>query len=140
MKKLFPILLLSTVLISAKCSTEKYSAPTIKDVMVLSTWNEEKQVDVATCMVIDDLITKDNFDERVINHVAKYMNQHPQLSIVLQSLKDHKAEIIKSKEYEITIAYCRGNTTIFPEDKLELTKWAEGNRMGRIKCEYGNNP
>lgn len=140
MKKLillFPMLFILMGVSKCDSVNNKYSAPPFKDATIISYWDEEKQVDVATCFVIDDLITSDNFEQRVINHVSNYMKEHPLLEETINQLRTNKDNIVKTKEYEVTIAYCRGNSNIFPEDRTSLTKWSEANRIGRIKCEYG---
>ena len=139
--KLLLILSLSMLLMSASsCPRKKgtYPAPLFEDCITLTQWDESLQIDTATSFCIDDRLDPKFFDNILVPKVQSKYNGHPLLPVVLQYLRENRDQIIKTKEYELPISYTRGYTQISPEDRTELTKWAEDNRVNRIKCEYNN--
>lgn len=136
MKKFILICLGAFMLMGiSKCPTEKYMAPAYEDCVIITEWDAEKKVDKATLFCYDERITNDTFDvfqERVL----KAYNQHPLREEIIKYLELNRDRIIVEHEYELPISYGRGYRGISPTDSEALIKWAEENRMGRIKCEY----
>ena len=135
MVKLITLIALCFMLMGVStCSIVKYGPPPFEDCTVISEWSEQKQTDIATCFCIDQTITQNNF-HLIVEHTEAVYGQHPQKNMVLDYLNTNSEAIIKSKEYELPIHYCRGYTGIGPKDRTDLTIWAETNRMKRIECE-----
>lgn len=128
-----------TLMSVSKCDGQKYPAPEFGDCTIITSWSEEKFVDVASLFCIDDRITKKNFETTILKTAEEVFNGHPLKTQILDYLITNKDEIVKTKEFELPISFGRGFSAVSPTDRTTLTKWAEGNRIGRIKCEYGNN-
>lgn len=136
LKKLFIISLGAFMLMGvSRCPTEKYMAPKFEDCIILTEWDAEKKVDKATIMCYDERITNDTYDV-FSTRVLEAYNEHPLRSDVVKYLEMNRDRIIVEHEYELPISYGRGYRATSNKDAEMITKWAEDNRMGRIKCEY----
>jgi hypothetical protein len=123
----------------SNCSSVKYGPPQFEDCGILTTWSEEKQTDVGTCYCIDDSVnSKKSFDE-LVTYVSSVMKEHPLQEASISYLQKNQESIIKNHDYELPISYCRGHSSIGPKARTALTKWAEDNRLERIRCELGEN-
>lgn len=135
MAKLIMIFFMCLMAMSvSNCSTVKYGAPSFEDCTVISSWSEQKETDVATCFCIDEQLTQKNFPQ-LLEYTKSVYKEHPQMESVVAYLSTNAEEIIKTKEYELPVHYCRGYSAIGPKARTDLTKWAETNRMKRIECE-----
>lgn len=123
----------------SNCSSVRYGAPLFEDCGILTTWSDEKKTDIATCYCIDERVnSKKTFDE-LVNYVSSVMKEHPLQEASIKYLQDNQATIIKYHDYELPISYCRGHSSIGPNARTLLVKWAEDNRLERIRCELGEN-
>lgn len=137
MKTIHLIVLLLPLIFAGKCS-EKYSAKTEEDCMVLTTWDESKETDTATCFCIDDNFngkTKDQVKEILMTKINGSMVNHPLKQTVIDYVNTNIADIVKLKEYEMPIPYCRGYSATNPSARARIEKKFEENRVGRLKCE-----
>lgn len=120
-----------------QCSTtEKYQAKLVEDCVVLTKWVPQAGMDWASCFCVDKNIKDENAFITILEARVKLnMSNHPLAQQAMDYIQVNKAAIIKNKQYELPVQYCRGYSATNPNDRTYLQKWAEDNRLGRIKCE-----
>lgn len=122
---------------------EKYEPPVVELCITLVTTDMATGADSAKCFCIDkNLLTwesgndfEDNFNTLLITRVNAQMKGHPLLNDVTEYLTLNKKTIMRTKEYTMPIAYCRGYYAVGPTQKASLENWAETNRAARVTCE-----
>lgn len=142
--KIFILILISVFTMSASnCESQKqkYQAPVIEDCKLINQWQPEYKMDWVTCYCVDNNITNEKtFNNILVARARKNMSSHPHLQAVMEYLNTNKEHIIKNKNYELPAQYCRGYSMTNPAGRDSLVKWAEDNRVNRIKCELGVKP
>jgi hypothetical protein len=136
--KLTTILLMTWMLMGvSKCPvSEKYMSPKYQDCIIITEWSEEKKVDIGSLFCYDDRITKDNYNTTFVPQVLTKFNEHPLKDEINQYLIMNRDKILATHEYELPISYGRGDRSTTQKDAEDLIKWAETNRLERIRCEY----
>lgn len=120
----------------SKCPNEKYMAPMFEDCSIIVEYSEEAKVDKSTIMCYDESITIETYENEFIPRVMNRFKGHPLENEIRDLLIMSRDKIITTHEYELPIRYAYGYTSISQNDRTKLMKWAEENRMERIKCEY----
>jgi hypothetical protein len=118
----------------SNCSGVKYAPPEFEDCTVLTEWSQTLSTDVASCFCVNHKLRKDKYAD-FVGSVESVFNQHPLRESVVSYLLLNQETILKKKEYELPISYCRGYSSVGPSDRSSLIRWAENNRLKRIECE-----
>ncbi len=132
------LILLCTLLISARCSTTRYSPPWVEYCVVEVFVDNENQTQESDCFCVDHNMNSKTFDAFVAK-VKLRMSDHYMASETVATVIANKDKIIEAKEYVMPLYYCQAYQALGPKEMAKMEKWAEKNRVERIKCEDNLN-